>query len=108
MLFPACELKIVIATTNAIPNNVNTKFLYFPFTTSFSSLITTGIAKIINPMNKELIAYILLLNKLDKMLAASKNPIIQPHPIFTKNLSAVFFCSIFPLNKSSNEPMNLS
>ena len=43
-----------------------------------------------------------------KMLAASKNPIIQPHPIFTKNLSAVFFCSIFPLNKSSNEPMNLS
>lgn len=51
---PVCGLKYFIADTMIIPISVNIKFLYFPFTFSFSSFIINGMANIMNPINREL------------------------------------------------------
>ena len=73
-----------------------------------SSLITKGIANNMNPINRELIAYIFVVNKLDKTVAAAIKPIAQPIPILIKKISASFLLFKFPLNRLSNEFIKLS
>lgn len=104
---PVCGVKYVIADTTTIPMSVNIKFLYFPFTFSFSSLIISGIANIINPINNELTWYMCVSNKLDNISDAIAIPITQPIPNFTKNLIASFL-SPFLLINVFNEFINLS
>ena len=81
---PPVVFNSVIPMTMISPIIKNNMFLYLPFISFFSVLITIGIANIINPRNRELNLYISLWNKLDNTLAARRNPITQPIPILIK------------------------
>lgn len=57
---PPVVFNSVIPMTTISPIIKNNMFLYLPFISFFSVLITIGIANIINPRNRELNLYISL------------------------------------------------
>lgn len=74
----------------------------------FSDLTIKGIDAIINPKNNEFISYIFFSNIYVINNTDSINPVIQPIPIFDKNLIALILSNFDPDIILFNEFTNYS